>query len=101
MKKYAFALLPLLSLAALSCEPRVFTMNIDMRHPSTSGMDFSGKTMSVVWLDDLSGRDEAFSPALAESFSQTLETTLQAGMPLRFIAWKRISEGLMPPVTPL
>ena len=71
MKK--IALVPLLLLAAAACEPQTFTMNIDMRYPSRSGIDLSGKTMSVVYLDDLSGRDSTFSPGLAEGFAQTLE----------------------------
>lgn len=56
-----------------ACSPQVFTMNIDMRQPSASGINVAGKTLSVAWLDDLSGQDTAFSPALAEGFSQALE----------------------------
>ena len=77
MRKLTF---PFVLLALLcSCSPQVFTMKIEMRGPSSSGIDLAGKTLSVVYLDDLSGRDEAFSPAMAESFSQALEKDYFSG----------------------
>ena len=66
-------ILVLLALLLASCSPQLFTMNIDMRHPSSSGIDFAGKTISVVYLDDLSGRDSVFSPSVAEGFAQAME----------------------------
>ena len=73
MKDMKNWMIPAAAALLVACSPQVFTMNIDMRYPSASGVDLSGKTLSVVWLDDLSGRDSTFSPALAEAFSQTLE----------------------------
>ena len=60
-------------LAFASCEPQVFSMFIEMRKPSKSGLDLAGKTMSVVYMDDLSGRDTVFNAMVAQGFAQALE----------------------------
>ena len=57
----------------VSCAPQAFTMNLEMRYPSKSGMDLAGKSISVVYLDDLSGKDSVFCEHLANSFSLALE----------------------------
>lgn len=56
-----------------ACSPQVFTMSVDMRHPSSSGLDLSGKSIAVAYLDDLSGRDTVFSAYMANGFAQQLE----------------------------
>ncbi len=56
-----------------ACAPQVFTMNVDMRYPSSSGLDLSGKSIAVAYLDDLSGRDSVFSAYMANGFAQSLE----------------------------
>jgi len=48
-------------------------MMVDMRQPSKSGIDLLGKTMSVVYMDDLSGRDTVFNAMVAEGFAKALE----------------------------
>ena len=62
-----------LSAIFVSCAPQVFTMNIEMRHSSASGLDLMGKSVSVVYLDDLSGKDSVFSEHLANGFASELE----------------------------
>lgn len=62
-----------LSAALVSCAPQAFTMNVEMRHPSKSGIDLAGKSISVVYLDDLSGKDSVFCEYLANGFAAELE----------------------------
>lgn len=74
MKKLSvLALAASACLAFASCEPAVFSMMLDMRKPSKSGIDLSGKTISVVYMDDLSGRDTVFNAMVAEGFAKALE----------------------------
>lgn len=57
----------------VSCAPQAFTMNLEMRYPSKAGVDLAGKSISVVYLDDLSGKDSVFCEHLSNSFSLALE----------------------------
>ena len=72
MKRIALvSLLAALSLAAVSCGPSAYTMRMDTRYPSASGIDFSGKTISVVFLDN--GRDSLFNCTVADRLAGDLE----------------------------
>ena len=75
VKLAALALLTgfVLAVAFTSCAPQAFTMNVEMRHPSKSGIDLAGKSISVVYLDDLSGKDSVFCEYLANGFASELE----------------------------
>ena len=55
-----------------ACGPQTFTMNMEMRHPSLSGLDLGGKSLSVVYLD-APGKDTVFSKHLATGFAEALE----------------------------
>lgn len=68
------ALLLAFSLLAESCAPQAFTMNIDMRHPSESGLDLSNKSMAVVYLDGGNAADSSFNYSLSEGFARKLES---------------------------
>lgn len=48
-------------------------MNIETRQPSPSGIEIAGKSMSVVYLDNLSGRDTVFVKGVAEGFAKAIE----------------------------
>ena len=75
-RSFAFAGLCALALAA--CSPQTFTMNVDMRYPSKSGIDLSRKSMSIVYMDDGSA-DSTFNNALASSLARSLETDYFGG----------------------
>jgi len=64
-------------LLLFSCNPSGYTLYLQTRQPSPSGMEFSGKDMSVVWLS--SGKDTVFSRGMAEGFAQTLEEDYYGG----------------------
>ena len=75
-KSIVFAGLCALALAA--CSPQTFTMNVDMRYPSKSGIDLSRKSMSIVYMDDGTA-DSTFNNALASSLARSLEADYFGG----------------------
>lgn len=60
-------------LGAVSCSPQVYYMSLDMRYPSSYGVDLGGKSAAVVYVTDPSGRDSTFNHGLAEGFARGLE----------------------------
>ena len=60
-------------LLASACSPETFTMNIEMRYPSKSGLDFSRKTMAVVYADDGAESDTTFLRSVASGFARKME----------------------------
>ena len=64
--------LGLAALALAACSPQTLTLNVDMRHPSKSGIDLARKSMSVVYMDD-GKADTTFSNAVASSMARSLE----------------------------
>lgn len=62
-----------LALAASSCAPSAYTLLVEMRQPSMSGMSIAGKEMAVVYLEDQEGADTLFSNHLADAFATALE----------------------------
>ena len=66
----------LAALALAACSPQTLTLNVDMRHPSKSGIDLGRKTMSIVYMDSA---DSTFSNGVASSLARTLEEDYFAG----------------------
>ena len=62
----------LFALALAACSPQTLTMNVEMRHPSKSGIDLSRKTMSIVYMD-AGTADTTFSNLVASSLARSLE----------------------------
>lgn len=60
-------------LALVSCSPQMFLMDVEMRHPSRSGLDLARKSMAVVYLDNGTPADSAFNGAMASAFARALE----------------------------
>ena len=71
MRRFTLTL-GLAALALAACSPQTLTMNVDMRHPSKSGIDLGRKTMSIVYMDDGTA-DSTFSNAVASSLARSLE----------------------------
>ena len=71
MRRFTLTL-GLAALALAACSPQTLTMNVDMRHPSKSGIDLGRKSMSVVYMDDGTA-DSTFSNAVASSLARSLE----------------------------
>ena len=70
--------LGLAALALAACSPQILTLNVDMRHPSKSGIDLNRKSMSVVFMDD-GQADTTFSNGVASSLARSLEEDYFAG----------------------
>jgi len=59
--------------AAASCSPLSYSVDLQMRYPSSSGVDPVGKSISVVYLQDGGYRDSLFNNCLADGLAQGLE----------------------------
>ena len=64
-----------------SCSPQAFTMNVEMRYPSTSGLSLDGKSIAVVYLDSDSQKDSVFNEYLANGFASSIEKDYFDGKP--------------------
>ena len=71
MRRFTLTL-GLAALALAACSPQTLTFNVDMRHPSKSGIDLSRKSMSIVFMDD-GQADTTFSNGVASSLARSLE----------------------------
>lgn len=68
------AIAALSALVALqSCDPQAFSMNVEMRYPSSSGMSIDGKSVAVVYLNEDSAKDSVFNECLANGFAAAIE----------------------------
>ena len=68
------AIAALSALVALqSCDPQAFSMNVEMRYPSSSGMSIDGKSVAVVYLNEDSAKDSVFNEYLANGFASAIE----------------------------
>ena len=56
-----------------SCDPQAFSMNVEMRYPSSSGMSIDGKSVAVVYLNEDSAKDSVFNECLANGFASAIE----------------------------
>ena len=68
----AFLFAGVAALVLASCSPQTFTMNVEMRYPSKSGIDLSRKSMSIVYMDD-GQADSTFSNRVASALARNLE----------------------------
>ena len=66
------------ALVMASCSPETLTMNIEMRHPSSSGLDLARKTIAIVY-PDASGPDTLFNNAVATGLARSLEADYFGG----------------------
>ena len=74
MKKLTILATVVAAVAAWSsCEPEVFSMLVDMRGVPSSGLDLAGRSISVVYMDDLSGKDTVFNKNIAQGFAKAIE----------------------------
>ena len=77
MRRFTLTL-GLAALALAACSPQTLTLNVDMRHPSKSGIDLGRKSMSIVYMDD-GQADTTFSNGVASSLARCLEDDYFAG----------------------
>ena len=82
MKKPNIAVIVLLPFLLASCGPLSYTVGVELRQPSRSGLELSGKTLSVAYLDDGNPLDSTFIASVSEGFAQRLESEYFGGEPL-------------------
>lgn len=58
---------------AVSCSPEIYTHYLEVSRPSESGIDLSGKSMAMVYMDGKNPADSAFNRSLASSLARALE----------------------------
>ncbi|MBR4735889.1 MAG: tetratricopeptide repeat protein [Bacteroidales bacterium] len=68
MKKLLFPLLALLAVSA--CSPQVYSLMLDVRGPSTSGLDLSRKSLAIVTMET---PDSTFDRNAASAMARVLE----------------------------
>ena len=78
MSRSTFVFAGLCALALAACSPQTFTMSVDMRYPSKSGIDLNRKTMSIVYMDNGTA-DSTFNNCVASSLARCLEEDYFAG----------------------
>jgi hypothetical protein len=54
-------------------------MNIEMRHPSKSGLDLNNKSIAVAYIDSGNSQDSIFNHSVAEGFARQLESDYFGG----------------------
>lgn len=62
-----------------SCDPQAFSLNVEMRYPSKSGIDLTGKSIAVVCLEDDAQKDSVFNSYLVNGFASSLEREYFSG----------------------
>lgn len=62
-----------LALAVSACSPQVYSLYLDVRQPSNSGLTLSGKDISIVYMDGSNQVDSLFDRQVASSLARQLE----------------------------
>lgn len=62
-----------------SCDPQAFSMNVEMRYPSKSGLDIVGKSVAVVYLEEDHEKDSVFNANVANGFASAIEKEYYGG----------------------
>jgi hypothetical protein len=76
----------------LACGPSKHAVHVEMRHPSKSGVDLSGKNISVVYLENDNHISTAFSESMADGFAYTLEQDYGAGSNIGIYRMRQASD---------
>ena len=78
--KRIFHILILCSLMMVSsCAPSKYAVHVEMRYPSKSGIELSGKNISVVYLTDGNKATDIFNESMAVGFASALEQDYGTG----------------------
>lgn len=77
--KRLFYLFSLVCLIVASCSPSKYAIQVEMRHPSRSGVQLADKVVSVVYLETYDDNANVFSEAIADGFAYALEQDYATG----------------------
>lgn len=80
MRKLSVIVVSALLLAA--CSPQVYPLYLDVRQPSSSGLDLARKSMSLVYMDGINEVDSLFDRHAASALARSLEEDYFGGEPV-------------------
>ena len=72
----------LTALLLAACSPQVYPLYLDVRQPSSSGLDLNRKTMSLVYMDGDNNVDSLFDRHTASALARSLEEDYFGGEPV-------------------
>lgn len=70
------------ALLLAACSPQVYPLYLDVRQPSSSGLDLSRKSMSLVYMDGTNDVDSLFDRHTASALARSLEEDYFGGEPV-------------------
>ena len=70
------------ALLLAACSPQVYPLYLDVRQPSSSGLDLARKSMSLVYMDGTNEVDSLFDRHTASAFARKLEEDYYGGEPV-------------------
>ena len=77
MRTHLFALAVLAVLAAVSCSPSRYMIDVEMRYKSKAGLDLTGKNVAVVYGSESEYPFSAFVESLSDGFAWSLKDEYQ------------------------
>lgn len=77
--KRIFLFILSVALLLVSCGPSRYAVQVEMRHPSKSGLELTGKNLSVVYLTDGDKIADKFDASMADGFAYALEKDYGTG----------------------
>lgn len=92
MKMKLFAIAAGLTLLS-SCMPQVYSLYLDVKYPSQSGLDLSGKSIGVVCLDNGSAADSSFVASFSDGLAQGLEAIFDTGYHVDVYSLPKVEGG--------
>lgn len=79
MKRIIIPLICLAMASLSSCGPGRHALHVEMRHPSKSGIELAGKTLSVIYLENDDPASDFFNEGMADGFAYALEQDYGTG----------------------
>jgi len=73
MKARKYALIALAALSLVACSPSIYNLQLEMRHPSSSGLDLNRKSMAIAYMKGSGSADSLFSLTVASGLARILE----------------------------
>ena len=64
----------------VSCGPTRHSIHVEMRHPSKSGIELAGKSISLVYLENENDLASAFAEGLVDGFASSIEQDYGTGL---------------------
>lgn len=78
---------------AVSCGPSRHTLHVEMRYPSKSGIDFAGKNVAVVYLENDNIYGNGLSEGIADGLAYSIEKDYETGEGSVGIYRMRVAQG--------